>query len=168
MMMRSEKGVSAVEFALIAPLLFVLTFGIVEFALLLFDKAVITNASREGARAAVVFHTDGSPLPEGYTPLTIPEIQAVVTNYANNYLINLGQPGGNDIVSTNIEVTYSNDPTNGGSWGAGPPVFEEEWYVMVTVPYTYDFLVFPNLTALLGGTFDGTIDLVGRTVMRME
>lgn len=168
MILTSEKGVSAVEFALIAPLLFVLTFGIIEFALLLFDKAVVTNASREGARAAIVFHTDGSPLPEGYTPLTIPEIQEVVTNYANNYLINLGQSGENDIVSTNIVVNYSNDPTTDGSWGSGPPVFDEEWYVRVTVLYTYDFLVLPNLTALLGGTFDGTIDLVGRTVMRME
>jgi Flp pilus assembly protein TadG len=167
MMMRSEKGVSAVEFALIAPLLFVLTFGIVEFALLLFDKAVITNASREGARAAIVYRVNDDD-PPVYAPLSIPDIQEVVTDYANDYLINLGQSGENDIVSTDIEVTYSNDPTNPESWGAGPPVFEEEWYVMVTVPYTYDFLVLPNLTALLGGTFDGTIDLVGRTIMRME
>ncbi len=31
-MIKSEKGVSAVEFALIAPLLFVLLFGIIEFS----------------------------------------------------------------------------------------------------------------------------------------
>ena len=167
MMMRSEKGVSAVEFALIAPLLFVLTFGIVEFALLLFDKAVITNASREGARAAVVFHTDGSPLPEGYTPLSIPDIQDVVTNYANNYLINLGQSGENDLTDADIVVEYSDDPTDNESWGPGPPVFAEEWYVRVNVTYTYDFLVLPDLTGLLGGDFN-IPPLEGRTVMRME
>jgi len=153
MMMKSEKGVSAVEFALIAPLLFVLTFGIIEFALLLFDKAVITNASREGARAAIVYHTTG-PLPENYAPLNDQGIQDVVIRYANDYLVNLG--GENDLTRANIVV----DPPEPRVSGAD---------VTVTVTYTYDFLVFPDLTGLLGdGSFDGTIDLVGRTVMRME
>lgn len=155
MMMRSEKGVSAVEFALIAPLLFVMTFGIVEFALLLFDKAVITNASREGARAAIVYHATGPDL-EDYTPLTVPEVQQVVTDYANDYLVNLGQPGGNNLVPGDIGVVYTPDPPESGG------------DVTVTVTYTFDFLVFPDLTALLGGTFTGDINLVGTTTMRME
>ncbi len=149
-MIRSEKGVSAVEFALIAPLLFVLTFAIVEFGLLLFDKAVVTNASREGARAAVVYSTNGTD----YTPLTVSEIKDVVTNYANGYLINLGIAGQNSLTADDITVVP--DPrVSGGD-------------VTVAVTYTYDFLVFPNLTQLIGGSFDGTIDLVGTTVMRME
>lgn len=155
-MMRSEKGVSAVEFALIAPLLFVLTFGIVEFGLLLFDKAVVTNASREGARAAIVYSTDGTD----YTPLTVLEIQEVVKGYANGYLVNLGSSGGNLLVNDDITVLYDG-PTSPGTPESGGDVT-----VMVT--YKYNFLVFPNLTRLIGGSFDGTIDLVGVTVMRME
>ncbi len=147
MMMRSEKGVSAVEFALIAPLLFVLTFGIIEFALLLFDKAVVTNASREGARAAIVFNTDGST----YAPLDDAGIQKIVTDYATGYLVNLGNINKTPVVAI--------DPP-------APRVSEGD--VTVTVTFTYDFLVFPDLTKLLGGTFDGTINLVGKTVMRME
>ena len=54
MKIKSENGASAVEFALVMPLLFVLIFGIIEFGIFLYDKAVITNASREGARAGVV------------------------------------------------------------------------------------------------------------------
>ncbi len=155
-MIRSEKGVSAVEFALIAPLLFVLTFGIVEFGLLLFDKAVVTNASREGARAAIVFNSeliDGSPV---YTPLTEAEIKTVVTDYANGYLVNFGVAAANNLGSEDITITYvPSPPESGGD-------------VTVRVTYTYNFLVFPNLTDLIGGSFDGTIDLVGTTVMRME
>lgn len=153
MILTSEKGVSAVEFALIAPLLFVLTFGIMEFALLLFDKAVVTNASREGARAAIVYNEDD----EGYAPLTVAEIQGIVINYANDYLVNLGVPGGTNLTSEHIKVVYTHNPPESGD------------DVTVTVTYPYDFLVFPDLTTLLGGTFDGTtINLVGTTLMRME
>lgn len=155
-MIRSEKGVSAVEFALIAPLLFVLTFGIIEFGILLFDKAVVTNASREGARAAIVYDEDA----DGYTPPTPEEIQGVVTDYTESYLINLG--GDNGLDPSTIE--YGDTPN--GPWGPYPPASGD--YVRVTVIYVYDFLVFPNLTRLVGGSFDGTIDLVGTTVMRVE
>ena len=151
-MIRSESGVSAVEFALISPLLFVLTFAIVEFGILLFDKAVVTNASREGARAAIVYNTNGTD----YTPITEQVIRDVVTSYANGYLINLGVPGNSPLSAADIDIVYSGGtPESGGD-------------VTVVVNYTYDFLVFPNLTRLIGGTFDGTIDLVGTTVMRME
>lgn len=146
--MKSEKGVSAVEFALIAPLLFVLTFGIIEFSLLLFDKAVVTNASREGARAAIVYNTVGTT----YTPRTDAEIKAVVLNYTNKYLVNLGKPSSNPLITI--------VPAEGARVSGGD--------VTITVTYTYDFLVFPNLTKLIGGSFDGTIDLVGTTLMRME
>jgi Flp pilus assembly protein TadG len=149
-MIRSEKGVSAVEFALIAPLLFVLTFGIVEFGLLLFDKAVVTNASREGARAAIVFNVAD----DVYTPLTDTEIKDIVKGYANGYLVNLG--GSSALSDADIVIV----PSEGNRVSGGD--------ITVTVNFTYDFLVFPDLTELLGGSFDGSIDLVGRTIMRME
>ena len=50
----SQKGASAVEFALVLPLLMLITFGIIEFGMLMYNKQVITNASREGARAGIV------------------------------------------------------------------------------------------------------------------
>ena len=157
-MFKSEKGVSAVEFALIAPLLFVLTFGIIEFGILLFDKAVVTNASREGARAAIVHHeVDNGNGTTSYDPVSISQINEVVANYTDEYLINLGGTSTLDPPS----IVY--EDSEGGA------TVESGGYVTVTVTYSYDFLVFPNLTALLGsGTFDGTIDLVGTTVMRME
>lgn len=156
-MFRSEEGVAAVEFALIAPLLFVLTFGIIEFGLLLFDKAVVTNASREGARAAIVYSSD---IDQNYTPLTVQEIKDVVVTYANGYLVNLGVAGGNSLVDSDIVINYDGPLTPGSP--------ERKGDVTVTVTYTYDFLVFPNLTNLIGGSFTGDIDLVGQTVMRME
>lgn len=149
MKLQSEHGASAVEFALTLPLLIVLIFGIIEFSVLLFDKAVVTNASREGARFGVVYATDG----EDYTPMTDTEIKTVVKNYANDYLINLGgtikQLADDDIVIT-------------------PGTRETGDDLSVVVNFDYDFLVFPDLTEMLGGSFDGTKTLTGQTIMRME
>ncbi|OXI26849.1 pilus assembly protein TadE [Burkholderia sp. AU16482] len=78
---KRQRGVAAVEFALVLPLLLLILFGIVEFGLVMFDQAVITNASREGARAGIVLKTPKA---------TITEIQNVALNYCNSHLITLG------------------------------------------------------------------------------
>ena len=78
---RRSRGMAAVELALVLPLFLVMVFGMVEFSLMLYDKAVITNASREAARAGIVA---SSP------KLTMGQIQMVATNYCNTSLISLG------------------------------------------------------------------------------
>jgi len=47
-LLKNHRGTSLVEFVIILPVLMVILFGIVEFGIILYDKAVITNASREG------------------------------------------------------------------------------------------------------------------------
>ena len=42
------------EFAVIAPLFFLLVFGMIEFGRMVMVQQIITNASREGARMAVL------------------------------------------------------------------------------------------------------------------
>ena len=51
---RGSRGQSAVEFALVLPLLFLLIFGIVDFGRAMFYQNEITNATREGARIAIL------------------------------------------------------------------------------------------------------------------
>ena len=77
-----QKGAAAVELAAILPFLVVLIFGMIEFGVMFYDKAVITNASREGARA-------------GITGLASSEIKQIVSDYCDVNLINLG---GNDAI----------------------------------------------------------------------
>lgn len=52
--MYDERGASAVEFALLLPLLMIILFGIIEFGMALYRQAILTNASREGARLGIV------------------------------------------------------------------------------------------------------------------
>jgi Flp pilus assembly protein TadG len=69
----------AVEFIILFPLFLLIVVGIVEFGHLWYVDHVITNASREGARAAVV-----------YPPSTVTNRQAWAESQAqtavNNYL----------------------------------------------------------------------------------
>ena len=111
---RDQSGASVVEFAIILPLIVWLIFGIMEIGFVLYDKNMITQASREGARAGVVFRVPA---------VTDDEIIEVVNNYLGTSLITFGEPQ-----TATVTVTR-----NGLS--AGDPL-------KVTVSYTYTALVF--------------------------
>ncbi len=53
-LIKNEKGASAVEFALILPILIMLVFGIFQFGIAYNNYITITHAAREGARLAAV------------------------------------------------------------------------------------------------------------------
>ncbi|MBI2864298.1 MAG: pilus assembly protein [Chloroflexi bacterium] len=53
-----QTGVTVIEFAIIAPLLFFLIFGIIEGGRVFSAWLVITNEAREGARFGVVRYGD--------------------------------------------------------------------------------------------------------------
>ena len=52
-----RRAASAVEFAIVAPIFFLVVLGIIEFGRVSMVQQIITNAAREGARVAVL---DGS------------------------------------------------------------------------------------------------------------
>ena len=113
----NSRGSTAIEFALILPILVLMLFGIVEFGLLFYNQQIITNASREAARAGIVA---GSPRP------TDGDIQNVVATYTTDHLITFG--AANDPA---VEI----DPA-GNRTGL---VFGQN--LTVRVSYNYGFLV---------------------------
>jgi Flp pilus assembly protein TadG len=103
---RNRRAASAVEFAIIAPVFFLLILGMVEYGRMVMIQQVITNASREGARQAVL---DGA---------TTEGIQTLVADY-----LELGQ-----VASTSAVLTVSpNPPTDAGF---GDPIT-----VTVAIPF---------------------------------
>jgi Flp pilus assembly protein TadG len=54
---KKRRGAAVVEFAIVAPLFILLVFGMIEFGRMVMVQQVLTNATREGARQAVL---DGS------------------------------------------------------------------------------------------------------------
>jgi Flp pilus assembly protein TadG len=66
---RQRRGAAVVELAFTAPILFLLVFGMIDIGRAVMVQNLITNAARDGARAAVL---DGA---------TAAEIQSDVTTY---------------------------------------------------------------------------------------
>lgn len=92
--LRSERGAAAVEFALIAPVLLALVFGIIDFGRAMFTYNVLTAAVREGARTAAV---------SGISTMTFDPApaKARVADYIN------GAFGVTTFSSANVDVTYA-------------------------------------------------------------
>jgi Flp pilus assembly protein TadG len=124
-MARTERGASAVEFAIVLPVLFLVIAGIVDFGRYFFTQIQVTNAAREGARAAVVLP---NPAASDMTAIT----QRALAGAA-------GVPGvGASVVATcpaassnaTVQVTATFDwiimkpaiQMVGGSWGLSGPV----------------------------------------------
>ena len=123
LMPQRQRGAAVVEFALILPILLLLLVGTIDASLALYDKAVITNASREGARAGIVAR---SP------PLTETQIKGVVERYLQGALVSLG--GTSALPTVQIQKGISDgDPT-----------------LQVTVLYTFQGLGLGSLSASLG------------------
>ncbi|MHB0976559.1 MAG: TadE/TadG family type IV pilus assembly protein [Candidatus Aquicultorales bacterium] len=55
-----ESGASAVEFAVVLPVLVVLVFGILYFGLIFNNYLVLTHAAREGVRQASLQRSEGA------------------------------------------------------------------------------------------------------------
>lgn len=165
-MFKSEKGASAVEFAIIAPLLFVLLFGIIEFGAVLYNQAVITNASREAARYAATFYTN--PANATSTRPTCDEVKNYVASYVNAHMINFtnSTPFGPENVecpNQDEKPYFYDDSSVEGIWAG--------FVDTIRVEYPYGFLVLGNLIGLLtpgeGQTWS-TITLRAQTSMRDE
>src|SRR5690606_28464820 len=88
---RRMAGVAAVEFALVVPLLLVVLFGIIDFGFMLYDKAMLTNAAREGARAGIVLRE---------TRLTLDEVRDRALEYCEGNMIRLGSGGSAECTAT--------------------------------------------------------------------
>lgn len=119
-----EQGSVVVEFALIFPLLLFIVLSIIECSLALYDKAVITNASREAARAGIVLRTP---------KLTKTQIANVALDYCQNNLISFAQ--------NTLPTIQVND---NGTTTFGTPL-------SVSVSYVYTGLGFGQLINALAG-----------------
>lgn len=68
---RARRGQALAEFALVAPIFFMLLFGIIEAGRFMFYYEVLNNATREGARYAIVNGANSrevNPCPTGPAP----------------------------------------------------------------------------------------------------
>jgi hypothetical protein len=99
---RSQDGGALVEFAVVMPLLFLLLFGFVEFGVLLHNQQVITNASREVARAAI---TPVPKLSPGQAADAASPYNDRLIRFGTSELISVTLPNANRVYPDEIVIT---------------------------------------------------------------
>src|SRR2546428_10985063 len=118
----SQRSQAIVEFSLIAPILIVLLFGIVDFGRLIYTYATLNQAVNEGARMAI---RDSPLLP------TNGDVQTSVKQHA-------------------VDVSLANPCPNGPVTTATPPA--NQGWIYITQKFEGDSLAFEPLLVRADGT----------------
>ncbi len=137
---KSQRGAAALEFALVAPVLIMLVFGIVEFGTVMTTQAVVANAAREGSRSAAL---------GGNTFQAQAATEAAIA----------AMPGATDS-GTIVVVTCKT--ASGSACSLDDATVDTGGTVTVTLTYVHTWLA----PVVLG--FDPTITLQGQSLMRIE
>jgi Flp pilus assembly protein TadG len=167
---RGRRAQALVEFALVAPIFFLLLFAIIEFGRAIYYVQILNNAAREGARYAIVHgneSTDPTGPPPGYPIKTnadpfAGDAKQAVRKYAIGVVGNTGTTG---FVVTVCYVqpapgpiyvcpdnNAGNDMGTGNNGRSNPPQD-----VNVTVKYAFKpilaaFIPLPSFTLVGGST----------------
>jgi Flp pilus assembly protein TadG len=139
---RSERGQALVEAALITPVVLLIMVGIFEVGRAYQTWQVLTNAAREGARAAVV------------PGATVPTVQGIVKKYMTD-----GQLGG--VANATVAVNQATPMVvNGMNINAS----------LVTVDYPFSFIVLQPVARLVvkDSTAGSALTMRATSLMRNE
>src|SRR5262245_1734829 len=105
---RRNRGTAIVEAAIIFPILFLLTFGIIEYGWMFLKQQQVTNAARQAARlAATIDSTNSQVTSQISTPLNNYGLGAC--GYATALSpLNVATATRGQLVSVTISVPYGN------------------------------------------------------------
>lgn len=148
-LVRKQEGVTAIEFALLAPVLFLLLFGIIEFSLLMFASSVIEGATSTAARLSrtgAERSTAGTPAQQAFADSA--RLRQMILEH-----------GGGLLKNDNLNVTTIPQTSVVGSMGGANE--------MVTYNVTYNWII---LTPLVGKLIapDGVYSINSTAVVMNE
>jgi uncharacterized protein (UPF0333 family) len=104
-----ERAQTFVEFALVFPLVLLITYGMIEFGRMMFIYAAVTNAAREGARYGAASGNVSANTPY------YDDCDGIKSAVQRGALLTA-------IDNTNIIISYDNGHNPTQTWAACPPV----------------------------------------------
>jgi Flp pilus assembly protein TadG len=113
-----QRGSQAVEFALVLPFLILVIFAVIDLGIVVYNKSVLTNASREAARRGIILSA---------AAWNADTIGQVACNYARDALITVSTGTRTSTCSGTADPVVAVTPT-------AAPAFADP--VTVTVTYT--------------------------------
>lgn len=151
----NNEGATAIEFAMVAPVLFTLIFGIIEFGLLMSTQSALDGASTNAARKYKALARSGNP------GANTAAIHTLITQYGAGLI----DPSRTRVVARRLAnwgtaAMPANAPNNGGRAGTVAQIIQYRVY--------YDYYTYtPFLSQILGGN-RGMITLRSSTVVQNE
>ena len=143
---RSARGQALPEFALVAPVFFLLVFGIIQMGLLFGGQIALTNATREVARYA--------------STAAVGQSSATITSQANP-ILQRGIPAYNGGAVTTVSYCYYLNP--------GTPT-TYSWKVIISIRYGHTLFIplVGRVIDAIDGTADNRFTVTSREEMRVE
>jgi hypothetical protein len=131
----ASRAQALVEFALVAPIFFIMLFALIDFGRYVYYVQILNNAAREGARYAIVHGAKGIPSSGPPAPGTISSDPsgANVKSTVRNYLVGVIAQG--TALTTNLCWRSPLDPPCNG--GPSPRDNSRGYIVDVTVDYQF-------------------------------
>ena len=148
-----ERGQSLVEFALIAPLLFLLLFAVIQFGFLMGGQIGLTNGVRETARYAATLPK--ATTAQVRTELLTKQLPKAVPGFRGGNIVAAG---------TTVSYCWYTNPNNTGTF----PSWSQR--VIVTAVYRHPLFVplISNIIDRIDGTNDSALTATVREEMRVE
>lgn len=138
-----DGGQSLAEFAIVAPIFFLLVFGVIQVGLVMAAHNGLVDGVREAARRAATYRINE----ESFDPVVFPAICATIQDELDARLADrvIGYAAGN---VTNSQITYE--------WEPNPST--GEYFLVARVDATYANPLYVPLVAIFLDRSDGTDD----------
>lgn len=127
----NNRGAAIIEFTIVAMVLFTFIFGCIDFSVYLYNRHVLTNAVREGARAGVVKRQEPRNMRA--------ESQQIQNTVRGKAMVNL--------------ISFGN---GGGQLTVPPPVYQNNTIALgnlltVSATFNHSFLILPRFVTNMAG-----------------
>jgi TadE-like protein len=171
---RGGGGQALTEFALVAPILFLLLFSVIQLGLLFAGQNGLVNGVRDAARRAVTWRVNDASVndPSIYGVVCAAVHDELVSELAGGWLPGFDVARLHGVVVGGVEqpiVSYHWE-ANPGYTGADPTA--EQWFLYVEIDAAYDHPLYLPLVGwffdVLDGSGDGAFTLRASEQMRVE